>query len=150
MEFAFDIVIRTAVVYLFLLFGLRLVGRGEVAQLRSVDLVLILIIANAVQNAMVGPDTSLAGGLIAASTILILARGLRFLEGRLPWLRKGVEGEPILLARHGRISQHGLARAGMSAADLEVAARRAGVATVAQIELAILETDGNVSVIGSS
>ena len=98
MEFALDIVFRTVVVYLFLLLGLRLIGRGEAAQLRSVDLVLILIIANAVQNAMVGPDTSLAGGLIAASTILILARGLRLLEGRFPALRKSVEGEPILLA----------------------------------------------------
>ncbi|MEY2731556.1 MAG: hypothetical protein RL546_314 [Chloroflexota bacterium] len=149
MEFALDIVFRTVVVYLFLLLGLRLIGRGEAAQLRSVDLVLILIIANAVQNAMVGPDTSLAGGLIAASTILILARGLRLLEGRFPALRKSVEGEPILLARHGRISQHGLARAGMTLADLEVAMRRAGIESAERISLAILETDGSVSVIGS-
>jgi uncharacterized membrane protein YcaP (DUF421 family) len=149
MDFALDIIVRTVVVYLFLLFGLRLIGRGEAAQLRSVDLVLILIIANAVQNAMVGPDTSLAGGLIAASTILILARGLRLLEGRFPALRKSVEGEPILLARHGRISQQGLVRAGMTHADLEVAMRRAGVASTDKISLAILETDGSVSVIGS-
>lgn len=149
MEFALDIIFRTVVVYLFLLFGLRLIGRGEAAQLRSVDLVLILIIANAVQNAMVGPDTSLAGGLIAATTILILARGLRLLEGRFPTLRKSVEGEPVLLVRHGHVSQHGLTRAGMSRADLEVAMRRAGIASTEKIALAILETDGSVSVIGS-
>ena len=149
MAFALDIIFRTVVVYLFLLFGLRLIGRGEAAQLRSVDLVLILIIANAVQNAMVGPDTSLAGGLIAATTILILARGLRLLEARFPTLRKGVEGEPVLLVRHGHVSQHGLTRAGMSHADLEVAMRRAGIASTEKIALAILETDGSVSVIGS-
>ena len=98
---------------------------------------------------MVGPDTSLAGGLIAATTILILARGLRLLEGRFPTLRKGVEGEPVLLVRHGRLSQNGLSRAGMSHADLEVAMRRAGIASIEKIALAILETDGSVSVIGS-
>jgi uncharacterized membrane protein YcaP (DUF421 family) len=149
MAFALDIIFRTVAVYLFLLFGLRLIGRGEAAQLRSVDLVLILIIANAVQNAMVGPDTSLAGGIIAATTILILTRGLRLLEGRFPTLRKSVEGEPVLLVRHGHVSQHGLTRAGMSHADLEVAMRRAGIASTEKIALAILETDGSVSVIGS-
>jgi uncharacterized membrane protein YcaP (DUF421 family) len=149
MEFALEIIVRTAVVYLFLLLGLRLVGRGEAAQLRSVDLVLILIIANSVQNAMVGPDTSLAGGLIAASTILVMARVLRLLEGRFPALRRGVEGEPLLLVRHGRVSHQGLRRAGLTTADLEVAMRKAGVSSVDKISLAILETDGDISIIGS-
>lgn len=149
MEFVLEIIGRTTVVYLFLLFGLRLVGRGEAAQLRSVDLVLILIIANSVQNAMVGPDTSLVGGLAAASTILVLARTLRLLEGRFPALRRGVEGEPLLLVRHGKISQSGLRRAGLTVTDLEVAMRKAGVSSVENISHAILETDGNISIIES-
>jgi uncharacterized membrane protein YcaP (DUF421 family) len=149
MEFALEIIARTAVVYLFLLLGLRIVGRGETAQLRSVDLVLILIIANSVQNAMVGPDTSLAGGLIAASTILVLARGLRLLEERFPGLRRGVEGEPLLLVRHGKVSHQGLRRAGLTVSDLEVAMRKAGISSIGKISHAILETDGEISIIGS-
>ena len=149
MEFALEIIARTAVVYLFLLLGLRIVGRGETAQLRSVDLVLILIIANSVQNAMVGPDTSLAGGLIAASTILVLARGLRLLEERFPGLRRGVEGEPLLLVRHGKVSHLGLRRAGLTVSDLEVAMRKAGISSIGKISHAILETDGEISIIGS-
>lgn len=145
-----EIVVRTAVVYLFLLVGLRLLGRGEVAQLRSVDLVLLLVLANSVQNAMVGADTSLIGGLVAAGTLLVLTRGIRIVESRFPRLRRSIEGEPILLARNGTVSSRGLALAEMSRSDLVVAARRAGFASLDRVRLAILESDGTVSVIGDT
>ena len=74
MEPVLDIVIRTSAVYLFLLLGIRLIGRGEAAQLRTVDLVLLLVLANSVQNAMVGSDVSLVGGFASAATLLILTR----------------------------------------------------------------------------
>ena len=145
-----EIVLRTAAVYLSLLVGLRLLGRGEVAQLRSVDLVLLLVLANSVQNAMVGADTSLVGGLVAAATLLTLTRLLREIEARFPALRRGIEGEPILLVRNGVVSRRGLALAGMSHQDLVVAARRSGVSDLASIKIAILEADGGVSVIGAT
>lgn len=145
---ATEIVARTAVVYLFLLIGLRLLGRGEVAQLRSVDLVLLLVLANSVQNAMVGADTSLVGGLVAAGTLLLLTRGIRIVESRFPRLRRSIEGEPILLARNGVASSRGLSLAEMSRNDLVVAARRAGIASLDRVRLAILESDGTISVIG--
>ena len=148
MEFAAEIALRTAAVYLFLLLGLRLLGRGEAAQLRTIDLVLLLVLANAVQNAMVGPDTSLGGGLVAAGTLLVVARLLHLVESRFPGLRRRIEGEPVLLARRGKLVARAVARAGLSAEDLAVAARRVGVPDLRHIELAILEADGEVSVIG--
>ena len=148
MELLLEIVPRTAAVYLFLLVGLRLLGRGEAAQLRTIDLVLLLVLANSVQNAMVGSDTSLLGGVVAAATLLILARLLRIVELRFPRLRRGIEGEPILLARNGRVLRRGLAMASMSVSDLALAARRVGIGDLARIKLAILESDGEVSVIG--
>jgi len=148
MELLLDIVLRTAAVYLFLLVGLRLLGRGEAAQLRTIDLVLLLVLANSLQNAMVGADTSLLGGIVAAATLLILARALHIVEMRFPRLRRGIEGEPILLARHGRILRSGLARANMTEDDLALAARRVGIGALTHVTLAILEADGEVSVIG--
>ena len=148
MELLLGIVLRTAAVYLFLLVGLRLLGRGEAAQLRTIDLVLLLVLANSLQNAMVGADTSLIGGIVAAATLLILARLLHIVEMRFPRLRRGIEGEPILLARNGRILRRGLALANMTASDLGLAARRVGIGELTQIKLAILEADGEVSVIG--
>ena len=108
MDTLLEIVLRTAAVYIFLLVGMRLIGRGEAAQLRTIDLVLLLVLANSLQNAMVGADTSLAGGLVAAATLLIFARLLHIVEMRFPRLRQGIEGEPILLARNGRILRRGL------------------------------------------
>ena len=148
MEPLLEIVLRTAAVYIFLLVGLRLIGRGEAAQLRTIDLVLLLVLANSLQNAMVGADTSLVGGIVAAATLLILARTLRIVEMRFPRLRQGIEGEPILLARNGRILRRGLALANMTSSDLALAARRVGIGELAQVKLAILEADGEVSVIG--
>lgn len=148
MEPLLEIVLRTAAVYIFLLVGLRLIGRGEAAQLRTIDLVLLLVLANSLQNAMVGADTSLVGGIVAAATLLILARLLRIVEMRFPRLRQGIEGEPILLARNGRILRRGLALANMTISDLALAARRVGIGELAQVRLAILEADGEVSVIG--
>ena len=148
MEVLLDIVLRTVAVYLFLLVGLRLLGRGEAAQLRTIDLVLLLVLANSLQNAMVGADTSLLGGIVAAATLLILARLLHIAEMRFPQLRRGIEGEPILLARNGRTVRRGLALANMTIDDLTLAARRVGIGDIGQIKLAILEADGEVSVIG--
>jgi uncharacterized membrane protein YcaP (DUF421 family) len=148
MELLLGIVLRTVAVYLFLLVGLRLLGRGEAAQLRTIDLVLLLVLANSLQNAMVGADTSLLGGIVAAATLLIVARLLHIAEMRFPRLRQGIEGEPILLARNGHLLRRGLAAANMTASDLALAARRVGIGELGQIKLAILEADGEVSVIG--
>jgi uncharacterized membrane protein YcaP (DUF421 family) len=98
---AWDIVLRTAVVYLVILVGLRLAGKREIGQMTVFDLVVLLLIANAVQNAMVGPDTSLGGGVLAVAVLLLLNTLVARLRLRWPGLRRAVEGSPTVLVLHG-------------------------------------------------
>src|SRR3989304_1236290 len=98
-----SIVARTLIVYLALLAGLRLAGKRGLGQMTPFDLVVILLIANAVQNAMVGPDTSVTGGLIAAGVLIVGNYGVAQARERLPWLRRAVEGTPTRLVNDGRV-----------------------------------------------
>ncbi|MCC6174390.1 MAG: DUF421 domain-containing protein [Chloroflexi bacterium] len=143
-------VVRTAVVYAALLVGLRLSGKRELGQMTSFDLVVILVISNAVQNAMVGPDTSLAGGLVAAATLLILNAGVDRLGLRWAWLQRRLIGSPTLLVNRGRFVEVHLRREGISHDAVLQALREHGVADLADVQLAILETDGTISVVPMS
>ena len=142
-----NIVARTAVIYLALLVGLRLTGKRQVGQFTPFDLLLLLLLSNAVQNAMVGPDTSVAGGLIAACTLFganvivaAIARGSRRAA-------KVVEGTATLLIRHGQVIQQNLDSEGISAEDLRRALREHGIDDVKLVRAAILEVDGSISVL---
>jgi uncharacterized membrane protein YcaP (DUF421 family) len=145
-----EIVLRTAIVYLFLVAVIRLSGRREVGQISVPELVLILIISNAVQNAMVGENTSVAAGIVAVITLLLLDRALDFLIGRSRRFRRIVEGEPRLLARDGRILTRALRDAKVRPEDLRAAVRAAGLISVDDVRLAVLETDGSISIIPMS
>ena len=102
-----SIVARTLIAYGALLAGLRLAGKRELGQMTPFDLVVILLIANAVQNAMVGPDTSVTGGLIAAAALVTANYGLAMARERLPFLRRAVEGTPTLLINNGKfVAEH--------------------------------------------
>ncbi len=142
-----EIVIRTGIVYLFLVAAIRLSGKREVGQMSVPELVVILIISNAVQNAMVGQNTSLAAGIVAVLTLLVLDRLLDVLVGRSRRFRRMVEGEPRLLVRDGRMLTRALAEAHVRPDDLRAAVRNAGTASVEDVQLAVLETDGSISVI---
>ena len=142
-----SIVARTLIVYLALLAGLRLAGKRELGQMTPFDLVVILLIANAVQNAMVGPDTSVTGGLIAAGVLVTVNYGLAAARERLPWLRRAVEGTPTLLINDGRFVQEHLRREGLSEDDVLMAIREHGVADVKDVRIAVLETDGSISIV---
>ena len=139
--------VRTLVVYLALLIGLRLFGRRELGQMTPFDLVVILLIANALQNAMVGPDTSVAGGLASAFTLLGVNWVLTRLRVRLPWLRRAAEGEPILLVSGGQVLSQRLHHENIELADLEQAVREHGLADLSHVETATLEVDGTLSII---
>ncbi len=144
---ALAIVIRTVVVYLAILMGLRLMGKRELGQMTAFDLVVILLIANAVQNAMVGPDTSLVGGLLSAFVILgvnwIVAR-VRLKSRRWQGL---VEGTPTVLIENGQLIAPHLQREGLDQAEVEMAMREHGVAALSEVKLAVLETDGSISIV---
>jgi uncharacterized membrane protein YcaP (DUF421 family) len=147
---AWNIVARTAAIYLAILIGLRLAGKREIGQLTVFDLVVLLLIANAVQNAMVGPDTSLVGGIIAAFVLLVLNAVLARLRLRWPRLRRLIEGSPTLLVAHGQVLADHLRREGLDQETLAAALREHGIADLQEVEMAVLEIDGSISVVPSS
>lgn len=142
-----DIALRTTIIYLALLVGIRLTGSRQLGQMSAFDLVLLLIIANAVQNAMVGPDTSLAGGLVAAGVLLFWHQVIDRLRRSSRAFGRLLAGEGILLISNGAILEDQLRRAGVTRDELLQALREHGVPTIDQVRLAALEPDGAVSVI---
>ena len=144
-----NVALRTSVVYVALLAAFRLTGTRQLGQMSTFDLVLLLIIANAVQNAMVGPDTSLVGGLVAAGVLIGWHRAIDWWRLRSRGLAKAIAGEGIMLIHHGKILEGHCRRAGITHDELRQALREHGVADVANVLLAVLEPDGAVSVIRS-
>jgi len=142
-----NIVLRTTVIYLSILVGLRLAGKREIGQMTVFDLVVLLLLANAVQNAMVGPDTSLVGGILAAVVLLVLNAVVARLRLRWPRLRRLIEGSPTLLVLHGEVIADHLRREGLDQETLEAALREHGVADLSDVEMAVLEIDGSISVV---
>lgn len=139
--------LRSATIYLAVLSMLRLCGKRHVAQLSIVDFVLVLLVSNAVQNAMVGSDTSVEGGVVAAGTLLLINTWLTRLVMKNERLGSFLEGEPSLLVRDGQVLDNHLAREGIRRAELEAAIREHGFEDVALVKLAILEIDGSISVV---
>ncbi len=142
-----EVIVRTGIVYLFLVLILRLSGKREVGQMSILELIVILLISDAVQNSMVGGDTTLLGGLIAVLTLLGLDYGLNLLTGRSRRLRRAIEGEPRLLVRDGRLLTKALREEKVEPDEVRAAIRAQGVARVEDVRLAVLETDGSISVI---
>ena len=142
-----EIMLRTAVVYFVILIGIRLAGKREVGQMTPFDLALLLLISNAVQNAMTGPDTSVTGGIVAAVTLLVLNAIVTQVVFRNRKVRKMVEGSPTLLVRHGKILEDQLAKERVTVDSLTQALREHGVASVQDVSVAVLEIDGSISVL---
>lgn len=140
-----QIVLRTGVIYLLVLIGVRLSGKREVGQMTPFDLTLLLLLSNSVQNAMTGPDTSLAGGAVAAATLLILNYLIAGVSGTNRRFRRLIQGEPSLLVHDGKIIESHMARERVSIDELNRALREHGIGTVDQVALAVLEVDGSIS-----
>lgn len=142
-----DIILRSTAVYLFMVLAIRLTGRKELSQLNTSDVVLILLISNAVQNAMVGPDTSLAGGLAAAAALFLLNFILKKFLFRNKVLRELVLQKPEVLIHDGKLDRKAMDRLDISPDELLEAMREHGVETYKQVKLAMFEIDGNISII---
>jgi uncharacterized membrane protein YcaP (DUF421 family) len=142
-----ELVLRSGAIYLALLVVLRLFGKREVGQFTLFDLVLILLIANAVQPAMTGTDSSLLGGLIIIATLIAMNRAVAALRGRVPAVNRLLEASPTVLARDGAWIPSALSREDVSLDDAEMAIREHGISTVEEVELAVLEADGSISVV---
>jgi uncharacterized membrane protein YcaP (DUF421 family) len=140
-----QIVMRTGVIYLLVLIGVRLSGKREVGQMTPFDLTLLLLLSNSVQNAMTGPDTSLLGGAVAASTLLILNYLVADVSGGSRRFRRLVQGEPSLLVHDGKIIEAHMAREHVSMDELHRALREHSIHGCDQVALAVLEVDGSIS-----
>jgi uncharacterized membrane protein YcaP (DUF421 family) len=143
----FQIVYRTALVYLAVLAGMRLTGARQLGQLTPFDLVLVLLIANAVQNAMVGTDVTIFGGITAAATLLVVNHGVGWLTDRIPALRRVAEGQTTLVIYDGRLLEDHIRRAGISDDIVMQSVREHGFEHASDVRTAVLEIDGTISVI---
>jgi len=141
------IILRTVVVYLFILIGFRLAGKREVGQLAPFDFALILLIANAVQNAMVGSDSSLVGGLAAATILLVLNSTFGRIAATNKKIERIVRGRARVLIHNGKLHAESLEVEGISREEVLQALRENGCATIDHCRLALLEVDGTISVI---
>ena len=140
-----QIMLRTVVVYLVVLAGVRLSGKREVGQMTPFDLTLLLLISNSVQNAMTGPDTSLAGGVVAAATLLVLNYLIAEVSGGNRRFRRFIQGQPSLLVHDGQVISSHMAREHVSLDELQRALRERGIASYRDAALAVLEVDGSIS-----
>src|SRR5689334_14762976 len=141
-------IIRPIIVYLFLIAGLRLAGKRELAQLNPFDLVVLLTLSNTVQNAIIGNDNSVLGGLIGATTLLVVnyvAVRFFYTHDKLDHL---IEGDPDVLIEDGQLKEARLKKELITRAELEAAARRQGLASLEECERAVLEPGGTISFIG--
>ena len=141
------IVLSTAAVYLFIVVALRLFGKSEISQLSVTDLVFIMLLSNAVQNAMVGSDSSLSGGLVAAATLFVVNLVFKQCLYRFPRFGRFLQGESLMLIYKGKTNTENLRKAKLTQDELLEAVREHGVSSVSEVDLAVLEVDGNISVL---
>jgi uncharacterized membrane protein YcaP (DUF421 family) len=149
-EFSGDlwqVAVRTVIVYVVLVIGLRLFGKRQIGQMTAFDLVVLLLISNAVQNAMTGPNTTVWGGLIAAVTLLLVNFLVVLLVRYIPGLRSMLRGEPTILVSQGKVIQHNLSQEEVDLDEILMAAREHGLSELSEVELAMLEIDGSISII---
>ncbi len=138
-------ILRPVVVYVFLVVGLRLAGKRELAQLNPFDLVVLLTLSNTVQNAIIGDDNTVTGGLVGATALLLINYlVVRYLYGHKK-LDAVVEGQPTVLIENGKLRKHHLKDELITLPELEAAAHRQGFASLDEVQQCILEPGGTIT-----
>lgn len=141
------LVLRAVVVYGFLLGALRVAGRRELAQMTSFDLVLLLVLSNAVQNSLNAGDNSLVGGLASALALLVLNWAVAYATWRWRRVERVVQGRPIRIVSDGRVHLGALRRELLTAAELRSALRKQGIMRISDCRQVVLEPDGTLSAV---
>ena len=141
-----ELILRGIVVYVFLIVLLRLTGKRQVGQLAPFDLVLLLVLSNAVQNSMNGGDNSLLGGLVSATTLVLVNYLVGLLTFRSKRLESLIEGRPIVIVHNGKVFEDVMSRAQLTHHELHSALRQSGCDSVADVHFAVLENNGSISV----
>lgn len=145
-----DIIFRSVCVYFFMVFAFRIFGKKELSQLNAFDFILILLISNAVQNAMVGSDVSLEGGVIAALSLFVINFIFKKVVNKSNFLNKLVQSKPEILIHDGKIEFKTIAKLGITSDELDEVIREHGVENYKQVKLAMLEINGSISIISGN
>ncbi len=145
-----DITLRSVAVYFFMIIALRIFGKKELSQLNTADVILILLISNSVQNAMVGANTSLYGGIIAAFSLFLINFIFKKVMLKSKFIKELVQDKPEILIHNGKIEFKTLAKLGITSEELEEAMREHGIEYYKDIKLAMFEIDGNISIISGN
>ena len=145
-----DITLRSVAVYFFMIIALRIFGKKELSQLNTADVILILLISNSVQNAMVGANTSLYGGIIAAFSLSLINYIFKKVMLKSKFIKELVQDKPEILIHNGKIEFKTIARLGITAEELEEAMREHGIEYYKEVKLAMFEIDGNISIISGN
>lgn len=141
-----EFIARALIVYAFLILLLRLTGRRQVGQLAPFDLVLLLVLSNAVQNSMNGGDNSVLGGVLSAATLVAANWVLGYATFRSKSIARAIEGRPQIIVHNGRVYRDVMEREKLTQSELDAALRQAGCASVEDVHFAVLENNGQISV----
>ena len=142
-----DIIVRSISVYFFMIFALRVFGKKQLSQLNTADVILILLISNSVQNAMVGNNTSLYGGIVAALALFVINYIFKKIMSKSEFIKNLVQDKPEILIHNGRIEFETIARLGITNDELQEAMREHGVERYKDVKLSMFEIDGSISII---
>ena len=142
-----DIVVRAFFAFLFVFLLTRLIGRRELSSLEPFDLILLIVLGDAVQQGLTQDDYSLTGAFLAIGTIAILQLAVSYANFRFPKLRPVLDGEPIVVVQDGKPIEKNLRRERVTIEDLAAAARQQNIATIADVQWAVMETSGAISFI---
>jgi uncharacterized membrane protein YcaP (DUF421 family) len=142
-----DVILRSIAVYAFMIVALRVLGKKELSQLNTADVILILLISNSVQNAMVGDNISLEGGLLAALVLFLLNYLLKVLQYKFKIFNVLLDDKPEILIHAGKPDYKILSKLSITHEELLEAVHEHGLENIAEVKLAIMEMDGNISII---
>jgi len=145
-----DITLRSVAIYFFMIIALRIFGKKELSQLNTADVILILLISNSVQNAMVGSNTSLYGGIIAAFSLFLINYIFKKVMQKSKFIKQLIQDKPEILIHNGKIEFKTLAKLGITSEELEEAMREHGIEYYKDVKLAMFEIDGNISIISGN
>ncbi len=141
------VAMNTAIIYSFLIFGVRLAGRRQLGQLTSLDLLILILLGSAVETAMVRASTSLKAGLVSAAVLLLMNRLLNFAMQRSKRFSHLVGSGPLLLVHNGRFVEENLKRLGMTKTDVIEAIRERECASIKELRYAVFEPNGEVNIV---
>lgn len=142
-----EFIARAAIVYAVLLVLVRISGKRTVGEFTPFDLLVVMLLAESTQGALVGGDESVGGSLIVAATLIAMNYAVGFASARSKAVDRVVEGEPVVLLRNGRVLTDALKRNNVPLSDLDESLRRSGITEHSKVEVAMLETNGDITVI---